>query len=203
MSARRAGADRHRRTQCNACDSVGDLPGLPQVHLPGGVKITKGKLRGVPSNGMAVLVPGAGSVPRLRTVCVRTASCSCPRVPVGEDIKKVLGLDDWVFDFEITSNRPDCLSVIGLARETAATFDRPFSVKTPGGQGVGDDINKYMSVEVRTPTCVRATPPALSRISRSSRLRRGCASVCTPAAFARSTTSLISPTMLCSSTASR
>ena len=43
----------------------------------------------------------------------------------------MLGLDDWVSDFEITSNRPDSLSVIGLARETAATFVRPFSVKTP------------------------------------------------------------------------
>ena len=52
--------------------------------------------------------------------------------PVGEDIRKVLGLDDYVADFEITSNRPDCLSVIGLARETAATFDRPFHVKAPG-----------------------------------------------------------------------
>ena len=55
--------------------------------------------------------------------------------PVGEDIKKVLGLDDYVADFEITSNRPDCLSVIGLARETAATFDRPFHVNAPVVKG--------------------------------------------------------------------
>ena len=76
----------------------------------------------------------------------------------GDDIKKVLGLDEWVADFEITSNRPDCLSVIGLARETAATFDRPFHVNTPSVKGVGDDINKYMSVEVRDPDlCPRYT----------------------------------------------
>ena len=70
----------------------------------------------------------------------------------------MLGLDEWVADFEITSNRPDCLSVIGLARETAATFDRPFHVNTPSVKGVGDDINKYMSVEVRDPDlCPRYT----------------------------------------------
>ena len=76
----------------------------------------------------------------------------------GDDIRKVVGLDEWVADFEITSNRPDCLSVIGLARETAATFDRPFHVGTPSVKGVGDDINKYMSVEVRDPDlCPRYT----------------------------------------------
>ena len=70
----------------------------------------------------------------------------------------MLGLDDYVADFEITSNRPDCLSVIGLARETAATFDRPFHVNAPVVKGVGDDINKYMSVEVKDPDlCPRYT----------------------------------------------
>ena len=112
--------------------------------LPGGVKITKGKLRGVPSNGMMCsfqeLGLSHGCVPY---ACENGILFLPAGTPVGEDIKKVLGLDDWVSDFEITSNRPDCLSVIGLARETAATFDRPFSVKTPEVKGVGDDINKY------------------------------------------------------------
>lgn len=154
---------------------------LHKSTLPGGVKITKGKLRGVPSNGMMCsfqeLGLSHGCVPY---ACENGILFLPAGTPVGEDIKKVLGLDDWVSDFEITSNRPDCLSVIGLARETAATFDRPFSVKTPEVKGVGDDINKYMSVEVKDTDLCRATPPALSRISRSSRLRRGCASVCTP-----------------------
>ena len=104
---------------------------LHKSTLPGGVKITKGKLRGVPSNGMMCsfqeLGLSHGCVPY---ACENGILFLPAGTPVGEDIKKVLGLDDWVSDFEITSNRPDCLSVIGLARETAATFDRPFSVKT-------------------------------------------------------------------------
>lgn len=133
---------------------------LHKSTLPGGVKITKGKLRGVPSNGMMCsfqeLGLSHGCVPY---ACENGILFLPAGTPVGEDIKKVLGLDDWVSDFEITSNRPDCLSVIGLARETAATFDRPFSVKTPEVKGVGDDINKYMSVEVKDTDLCRATPP--------------------------------------------
>ena len=91
--------------------------------------------------------------------------------PVGEDIKKVLGLDDWVSDFEITSNRPDCLSVIGLARETAATFDRPFSRQDPGGQGRG---RRHQQVYVGRGQGHRPVPalhrPHCQAISRSSRL---------------------------------
>lgn len=139
---------------------------LHKSTLPGGVKITKGKLRGVPSNGMMCsfqeLGLSHGCVPY---ACENGILFLPAGTPVGEDIKKVLGLDDWVSDFEITSNRPDCLSVIGLARETAATFDRPFSVKTPEVKGVGDDINKYMSVEVKdTDLCPRYTARIVKNI---------------------------------------
>lgn len=75
---------------------------------------------------------------------------------MGADIKGILGLDDYVADFEITSNRPDCLSVIGLARETAATFNRPFSVKAPVVKGSGDAVENYLSVKVKNPDlCMR------------------------------------------------
>ena len=139
---------------------------LHKSTLPGGVKITKGKLRGVPSNGMMCsfqeLGLSHGCVPY---ACENGILFLPAGTPVGEDIKKVLGLDDWVSDFEITSNRPDCLSVIGLARETAATFDRPFSVKTPEVKGVGDDINQYMSVEVKdTDLCPRYTARIVKNI---------------------------------------
>ena len=139
---------------------------LHKSTLPGGVKITKGKLRGVPSNGMMCsfqeLGLSHGCVPY---ACENGILFLPAGTPVGEDIKKVLGLDDWVSDFEITSNRPDCLSVIGLARETAATFDRPFSVKTPEVKGVGDDITKYMSVEVKdTDLCPRYTARIVKNI---------------------------------------
>ena len=147
---------------------VGDLVpvALHKSTLPGGKKIEKGKLRGVPSNGMMCsfqeLGLSHGCVPY---ACENGILFLPAGTPVGEDIKNVLGLDDWVSDFEITSNRPDCLSVIGLARETAATFDRPFSVKTPEVKGVGDDINKYMSVEVKdTDLCPRYTARIVKNI---------------------------------------
>ena len=149
-------------------DSVGEICPVAKHKstLPGGVKITKGKLRGVPSNGMMCsfqeLGLSHGCVPY---ACENGILFLPAGTPVGEDIKKVLGLDDWVSDFEITSNRPDCLSVIGLARETAATFDRPFSVKTPEVKGVGDDITKYMSVEVKdTDLCPRYTARIVKNI---------------------------------------
>jgi phenylalanyl-tRNA synthetase beta chain len=75
---------------------------------------------------------------------------------VGEDIRKALGLDDYVCDFEITSNRPDCLSVIGLARESASTFGKSFNLKTPSVKGCGDDIAKHLKVSIADKDlCVR------------------------------------------------
>ncbi len=149
-------------------ESVGEICPvcLHKSTLPGGVKITKGKLRGVPSNGMMCsfqeLGLSHGCVPY---ACENGILFLPAGTPVGEDIKKVLGLDEWVSDFEITSNRPDCLSVIGLARETAATFDRPFSVKTPAVKGVGGDINEHMSVEVKdTDLCPRYTARLVKNI---------------------------------------
>ncbi|GAB2045768.1 phenylalanine--tRNA ligase subunit beta [Agathobaculum sp. TL06] len=142
-------------------DSVGEVcpVALHKSTLPGGVKITKGKLRGEVSNGMMCSFQELGLTHGCVPYACENGILFLPAgTPVGEDIKKVLGLDEYVADFEITSNRPDCLSVIGLARETAATFDRPFAVKPPLVKGVGDDINKYMSVEVKDPDlCPRYT----------------------------------------------
>lgn len=83
----------------------------------------------------------------------------------GDDIRKVLGLDDLVAEFEITSNRPDCLSVIGLARETAATFNRPVTIPEPKVKGCGGDIRQELSVEVLEPTlCPRYTAKLVKNI---------------------------------------
>ena len=142
-------------------DSVGEVcpVALHKSTLPGGVKITRGKLRGEVSNGMMCSFQELGLTHGCVPYACENGILFLPAgTPVGEDIKKVLGLDEYVADFEITSNRPDCLSVIGLARETAATFDRPFAVKSPLVKGVGDDINKHMSVEVKDPDlCPRYT----------------------------------------------
>lgn len=83
----------------------------------------------------------------------------------GDDIRKVLGLDELVAEFEITSNRPDCLSVIGLARETAATFGRPLTIPEPQVRGCGGDIREQLSVEILEPTlCPRYTAKLVKNI---------------------------------------
>lgn len=134
--------------------------------LPGGVKITKGKLRGVVSNGMMCSFQELG----LDHGCVPYACDNgillLPKgTPVGADIKSVLGLDENVVEFEITSNRPDCLSIIGLARETAATFNRPFAVKEPVVHGCGGNISDYVSVEVKEPAlCPRYSAKIVKNI---------------------------------------
>ena len=139
---------------------------LHKSTLPNGVKITKGKLRGVVSNGMMCSFQELG----LDHGCVPYACDNgilfLPKgTPIGVDIKTVLGLDEYVAEFEITSNRPDCLSVIGLARETAATFNRPFNVKTPVVKGCGENINDYVSVRVDEPElCPRYTARIVKNI---------------------------------------
>lgn len=148
--------------------SVGEIcpVALHKSTLPGGIKITKGKLRGVLSNGMMCSFQELGLTHGCVPYAYENGILFLPAgTPVGEDIKKVLGLDDYVADFEITSNRPDCLSVIGLARETAATFGRPFAVTPPAVKGCGDSISNYMSVEVRDPDlCPRYTARLVKNI---------------------------------------
>lgn len=91
--------------------------------LPDGIKITKGKLRGVESAGMMCSTDELGiSETRADGILILPDGA-----PIGEDICKYLELDENVVEFEITSNRPDCMSVIGLAKETAATFGRKFT----------------------------------------------------------------------------
>jgi len=118
--------------------------------LPGGVKIKAGKLRGVPSNGMLCSIGELNltlrDVPYAEEDGILILQEQCE---VGDDIRDVLNLWDTVVEFEITPNRPDCNSIIGLARETAASFELPLNLKAPEVKGSGDDINNYVSVEVR------------------------------------------------------
>lgn len=75
---------------------------------------------------------------------------------LGEDVTKAVGIDDTVVEFEITNNRPDCLSVLGLAREAHATFQLPLNLKTPVFKGVDCDIDKELSVSIEnTRLCSR------------------------------------------------
>lgn len=112
--------------------------------LAGGVKIKKGKLRGVESNGMLCSDEELGV--NINDEKATGIWILDPSLPIGEDAVKALGLKEDVVEFEITSNRPDCLSIIGLARETAATFKRPFAVKESVYHENGEDIDDYLSV---------------------------------------------------------
>jgi phenylalanyl-tRNA synthetase beta chain len=135
--------------------NVGDLVpvALDKSTLHGGGKITKGKLRGVLSEGMfcsvAELGVTVGDFPYAEDDKVMILNCDeNSDIKVGQDIKEALGINDTVYEFEITSNRPDCLSVIGLARETAITFGKELKLHTPQVKGCGGDINDEISVTV-------------------------------------------------------
>ena len=138
--------------------TVGDLVPVATdgANLPNGVKIKKGKLRGVLSQGMmcsiAELGVTHGDFPYAIEDGIFVLQEDCKP---GDDVKKAIGLDDTVVEFEITSNRPDCLSVIGLARETAVTFDKPFKGHTPVVTEHGGNIADMLKVSVETALCKR------------------------------------------------
>ena len=132
--------------------------------LPGGVKIKKGKLRGEVSCGMLCSIGELGLTTHDMPGAIEDGililnDVGLADAPIGEDIRKVLMLSDTSVEFEITSNRPDCLSVIGLARETAVSFDRALHLPTPkcpAAANDGETIDKYLSVTVENPTlCTR------------------------------------------------
>ena len=131
----------------------GDLvpAALHNSYLPGGIHITKGKLRGVKSNGMLCSfaelgltqndLPGAYA----DGIWILNDEDCKP----GDDINLVIGNDDTIVDFEITNNRPDCYSVIGLARESAAAFGMKMKHHEPVVHGSeAGDIYDYLDVEV-------------------------------------------------------
>lgn len=121
--------------------------------LHGGLKIKKGKLRGVVSNGMfcseeELGIAGDEPVHGLMILPQGT--------PVGKDIKEVLDMTSAVIDLEITSNRPDCLSIVGMARETAATLNKTYKMPVLGYKSVcTDKIEDELKVEVRDELCRR------------------------------------------------
>ena len=84
---------------------------------------------------------------------------------VGQDIASAIGCNDTCVEFEITPNRPDCLSVLGLAREAAVTFGKELKMHTPQVKGCGGDIHDYLSVEVRNPQlCPRYTAKVVKNV---------------------------------------
>lgn len=120
--------------------------------LPGGVTIKKGKLRGILSNGMLCSEEELNIPVEYKPEGIMILD---KETPIGEDIKEVLGLNGGVIDFEITSNRSDCFGVYGIAREAAATFDKPLKDLELEYSEDSDTINHYLSVDVKDPLCRR------------------------------------------------
>ena len=114
-----------------------------------GIKIKKGKLRGVESEGMMCSIEELGSSRNYYPEAPENGIYVFDRdVNVGDDAIEALGLHDTVIEYEITSNRVDCYSQIGIAREAAATFGKKFRYEKPKHVEGVDDINDYLSVEV-------------------------------------------------------
>lgn len=117
--------------------------------LPNGMKITKGKLRGVESNGM--LCSG-------EELCLTEADYEGASVhgililkdeyEVGTDMREILGLNDYVIDFKITANRPDCNCILGVAKEVGVVLGTKFKAPVPQYTTVGEDINDYIKIDV-------------------------------------------------------
>ncbi len=124
---------------------------------PGGIKIKKGKLRGVVSNGMMCSIEELGSNTDMYPESPEEGIYIFPEdAEVGADAVKALGLDDVVVEYEVTSNRVDCFSVIGIAREAAATFDKRFVPPMVIETGNDEDVNDYIRVSVEnTDLCPR------------------------------------------------
>ena len=123
----------------------------------GGIKIKKGKLRGVESNGMMCSIEELGSTTDFYPEAPENGIYIFDDdVEVGADAVEVLGLHDTVFEYEVTSNRVDCYSVIGIAREAAATFGKPFYAPETKVVGSKGNVNDDISVEVKdTKLCPR------------------------------------------------
>ncbi len=141
---------------------------LHDSYLPGGVHIKAGKLRGVPSNGMLCSLGELGLTTHDFPYAIEDGIFLIeePCKP-GDDVCTVLGLDDTTVEFEITSNRPDCLSMIGLARETAASFNTKVNIPTPVVKETdnGKTINDYVSVEVQdSKLCPRYTARVVENV---------------------------------------
>ena len=124
----------------------------PGERVAGGIKIKKGKLRGVESFGMMCSIEELGSTKEMYPEAPENGIYIFPEdAVVGESAVKALGLDDVVVEYEVTSNRVDCYSVVGIAREAAATFHKEFHPPVVTATGNDEDVNDYIKVAVESP----------------------------------------------------
>ena len=133
---------------------------------PGGIKIKKGKLRGIESNGMMCSIEELGSSREMFPGApVNGLYIFDEDAPVGENAVSYLGLDDSVIEYEITSNRVDCFSVLGIAREAAATFDKKFVPPVVTETGNDENVNDIVKVTVKdADLCSRYTARVVKNV---------------------------------------
>lgn len=133
---------------------------------PGGIQIKKGKLRGVESCGMMCSIEELGSDRNMYPEAPEYGIYIFPEdAVVGESAIHALGLDDVVFEYEVTSNRVDCYSVIGIAREAAATFNKKFCPPQVTVTGNDEKASDYIQVEVQEPElCPRYTARVVKNV---------------------------------------
>ena len=138
--------------------------------LADGTQIKSGKLRGVVSEGMFCSIAELGltlhDMPNAPTdgILILNAYEELTYKP-GDDIVDVLGMRDNAVEFEITPNRPDCLSVIGLARESAASFNKTAKIPAPVVKEAGDDIKNYLDIDIKdTEKCFRYSARVIKNV---------------------------------------
>ncbi len=138
----------------------------PGQRVAGGIKIKKGKLRGVESAGMMCSIEELGSNREMYPEAPEYGIYIFPEdTEVGADAVELLGLHDVVFEYEVTSNRVDCYSVVGIAREAAATFRKEFVPPVVTAVGNDEDVNDFIKVTVEDPDlCPRYTARVVKNI---------------------------------------
>jgi phenylalanyl-tRNA synthetase beta chain len=120
--------------------------------LPGGKKISKGKLRGVESCGMMCSIQELNLTKEdYPDAAEHGIFILEDGLPLGKDIKELLGINETVVEFEITSNRPDCLSMVGIARESAVTLGSELKKPEIKVKEEGDEAKNYASIEIDAP----------------------------------------------------
>lgn len=123
--------------------------------LAGGLKIKKGNLRGVLSQGMFCSVSELGLTVNDYPGAIEDGILILRNGEPGTDVCELLGMDTTIFEADIVTNRPDCLSMIGVAREASATFRKPFVLKKPLVKGEGGDINDFVKINIIEPQLCR------------------------------------------------
>ncbi|MEG1457680.1 MAG: phenylalanine--tRNA ligase subunit beta [Acetivibrio sp.] len=129
---------------------------------PNGIKIKKGKLRGIESFGMMCSIQELGSTREMYPdaaedgIYILSDNDTYKEAKIGSSVPELLGLQDVVFEYEITSNRVDCFAVIGIAREAAATFGKPFVPPVIKETGNSENAKDFISAEIKdTDLCSR------------------------------------------------